>query len=97
MLFSFYVLDRPDTGEQRLELRPAQYEHLGKVEDRILTGGPLLADDGKTMVGSLLIIDFPDLAAAEEWLAQAPFSTGGVFGKAIIRPFQNNWPRNKED
>ena len=93
MLFSFYVLDRPDTNEQRLALRPAQYEHLGKVEDRILTGGPLLADDGETMIGSLLIIDFPNQTTAEEWLAQAPFTKGGVFAEAVIRPFQNNWPR----
>lgn len=95
MLFSFYVLDRPDTGEQRLKLRTAQYEHLGKVEDRMLAGGPLLAEDGETMIGSLLIIDFPDQAAAEEWLAQAPFTIGGVFGEAVVRPFQNNWPRKK--
>ena len=94
MLFSFYILDRPGATERRLALRPAQYEHLGKVEDRMLAGGPLLAADGETMIGSLLIIDFPDRAAAEHWLAQAPFTTGGVFGEAIIRPYKNNWPRN---
>ncbi|MCB1715472.1 MAG: YciI family protein [Candidatus Competibacteraceae bacterium] len=93
MLFSFYILDRPDTSEQRLALRPAQYEHLGKVEDRILTGGPLLADDGETMIGSLLVIDFPDQMAAENWLANAPFTTGGVFGEATVRPYKSNWPR----
>lgn len=95
MLFTFYVLDRPGTGRQRLELRPAQYEHLGKVEERMVTGGPLLAEDGETMIGSLLIIDFPDLAAAKAWFEEAPFTQGGVFGEASIRPYKHNWPRGE--
>ena len=96
MLFAFYILDKPDTSEQRLALRPAQYVHLGKVEDRILTGGPLLAEDGETMIGSLLVIDFPNRAAAEAWLAQAPFTTGGIFADATIHPYKQNWPRAAE-
>ncbi len=93
MLFAFTIFDKPGTGEQRLALRPAQYVHLGKVEARMLTGGPLLAEDGETMIGSLLVIDFSDQAAAEAWLAEAPFTTGGVFGDATIRPYKQNWPR----
>ncbi len=95
MLFAFYVLDKPGTGEQRLKLKPAQYEHLGKVEDRMLSGGPLLAEDGESMIGSLLIIDFPDRASAEAWLAEAPFTKGGVFGEAVIHPYKQNWPRTQ--
>lgn len=93
MLFAFYLLDKPGASEQRLELRPAQYEHLGKVEDRMVTGGPLLADDGETMIGSLLVIDFPDRAAAEAWLADAPFTNGGVYGDATVLAYKQNWPR----
>jgi len=93
MLFAFYVLDKPDSNERRLSLRPAQYAHLGEVEDRMVTGGPLLAEDGETMIGSLLVIDFPNRTAAEAWLAKAPFTTGGVFGEATIRPYRQNWPR----
>ena len=93
MLFVFHILDKPGTTEQRLALRPAQYEHLGKVEHRMVTGGPLLADDGKTMIGSLLVIDFDDRAAAQTWLNEAPFTTGGVFGEANIRAYTQNWPR----
>ncbi len=95
MLFAFYILDKPGTSEQRLKLKPAQYEHLGKVENRMVTGGPLLAEDGETMIGSLLIIDFPERGAAEAWLADAPFTKGGVFGEASILPYKQNWPRQK--
>ena len=96
MLFAFYILDKPGTGKERLGLKPAQYEHLETVENRMVTGGPLLAEDGETMIGSLLVIDFPDRAAAEAWLAQAPFTTGGVFGQAHIHPFKHNWPRRRD-
>ena len=95
MLFAFYILDKPDTTELRLALRPAQYEHLGKVEDRMLTGGPLMHEDGETMIGSLLVIDFENRAAAQAWLDAAPFTTGGVFGEASIRVYTQNWPRRK--
>ena len=93
MLFVFHILDKPGTSEQRLALRPAQYEHLGKVEARMLTGGPLLAEDGETMIGSLLVIDFDNRKAARAWLDEAPFTTGGVFGEASIRAYTQNWPR----
>ncbi len=95
MLFAFYVLDTPGTTEQRLKLKPAQYEHLGKVEDRMVTGGPLLSEDGETMIGSLLIIDFPNRAAAEAWLSEAPFTKSGVFGEATVHPYKQNWPRDE--
>ncbi len=94
MLFALYVLDAPGMTQKRLELRADQYAHLATVEDRMLTGGPLLADDGETMLGSLLIIDFPDRAAAEAWLAEAPFTKAGVFGTSSIRPYKQNWPRH---
>ncbi len=93
MLFVFHILDKPGTTEQRLALRPKQYEHLGTVEDRMIVGGPLLGEDGQTMIGSLLIIDFDDLAAAQSWLAEAPFTKGGVFGEWTIYPYTQNWPR----
>jgi uncharacterized protein YciI len=93
MLFVFYVLDKPGATEQRLALRPGQYAHLGKVEDRMVTGNPLLAEDGETMIGSLLVIDFPDQAAAEAWLAETLFTTGGVFGNTTVHPCKQNWPR----
>ena len=93
MLFVFYILDKPGTSEQRLALRSAQYEHLGKVEAQMKIGGPLLAEDGKTMTGSLLVIDFEDREAAQAWLDEAPFTTGGVFGEAKIHAYTQNWPR----
>ena len=65
---SFHRLRNPNSQQWR----PAHKEYLGRVADHIAFAGPLFADDGETMQGSLLVIDFPDRAAAEAWLRLAP-------------------------
>jgi len=63
------------------------------VADRIAFGGPRMADDGQTRVGSLLAIDFPDREAARAWLAQEPFTQAGVYAGSTVHAFSNLWPQ----
>ncbi|MFN4278115.1 MAG: YciI family protein [Ferrovibrio sp.] len=93
MLFCFYNLDKPGAADLRLKWRPVHKDYLAKVADRIAFAGPLLADDGTTMQGSLLVIDFPDRAAAEEWLRHEPFTQNGVYASVSIRAYANLWPQ----
>lgn len=93
MLFCFHNLDKPGASELRQAWRPAHKDYLAKVADRIAFAGPLLADDGQTMQGSLLVIDFPDRAAAEAWLKDEPFTRNGVYASVSIRAFANLWPQ----
>ncbi|MCW0235067.1 MAG: YciI family protein [Ferrovibrio sp.] len=93
MLFCFHNIDKPDSAALRQAWRPQHKAYLGKVADRIAFAGPLLADDGTTMQGSLLVIDFPDRAAAEAWLQQEPFTQNGVYASVSIRAFVNLWPQ----
>lgn len=93
MIFIFHLLDAPDVGELRLKVRPEHKTYLGAVADRIAFAGPLTSDDGSTMIGSLLAIDFPDRAAAEAWQANEPFTKAGVYGAASVLPFINLWPQ----
>ena len=93
MLFTFYNIDKPGTAELRARVRPQHKDYLKRVEDRIAFAGPLLAADGQTMAGSLLVIDFPDRAAAEAWLAAEPFVGVGLYERTEIRAFQNLWPQ----
>ena len=57
---------------------------------RIAFAGPLL-DEAGAMNGSLLVIDFPDRAAALAWLAAAPFTRGGVYGRGEVCAFRTLW------
>jgi len=93
MIYIFHLLDKPGAGELRQRIRPRHKDYLGAVADRIAFAGPLLADDGETMVGSLLAIDFPDREAARAWLAQEPFTQAGVYAGSTVHAFANLWPQ----
>lgn len=93
MIFVFQLLDRVDAAEQRLRIRPEHKAYLAAVADRIAFAGPLTSDDGHTMIGSLLAIDFPDRAAAERWQEDEPFTRSGLYQSAAVMPFINLWPQ----
>jgi uncharacterized protein YciI len=79
MLYSFHLLDKPDALAKRLEIRSEHKAYLGAKAGRIAFAGPLLADDGQTMVGSLLVIDFASRDEAQRWIAAEPFTRAGVY------------------
>lgn len=93
MLFVIYGLDAPGKLETRLAVRPQNVEFLAAAEDRMVVAGPLLADDGQSMAGTLIVMDFPDRAAAERWLASSPLTKAGVYSHVAIHPFTVKWPR----
>jgi uncharacterized protein len=93
MLFVFLLMDRPGAVDLRQQMRPVHKAYLAQVQDRIAFAGPLVADDGPSMVGSLLVIDFPDRAAAHAWLAQEPFVQAGLFASTTVQAFVNLWPQ----
>jgi uncharacterized protein len=72
MLYTFFLLDKPGAQAQRTEIRPEHKAYLAAKADQIAFAGPLLSDDGKSMVGSLLVIDFPSREDARGWLADEP-------------------------
>lgn len=93
MLYCFHNIDKPDAAGLRQEIRPVHKAYLAQVAHRIAFAGPLLAEDGVTMQGSLLVIDFADLAAAQAWIDQEPFTAAGVYESVSVRAFQNLWPQ----
>ena len=93
MIFVFHLLDKPGSAALRNEIRPAHKAYLGQVADRIAFAGPLLADDGQTMVGSLLVIDFANRPAALEWMRHEPFTQAGLYAITQVHAFRNLWPQ----
>ena len=76
--------DRADAGTIRADTRTDHLEWIAGSIDHVVRAGPFLADDGETMLGSLLIIDFPDRAAAEAWAAEDPYAKAGLFESVTI-------------
>jgi len=93
MPYILECLDKPGHLDLRLKVRP---DHLAYLEDRIaqvIVAGPILAEDGTTPVGSLLIVDAPDRAAAEAFAAADPYVKAGLFGQVSIRPWRKVFPQ----
>src|SRR5688572_24368432 len=93
MLYTFYLLDKPGALARRQEMRPQHKAYLAGKAEQIAFAGPLLADDGKTMVGSLLVIDFPSREEAQRWIADEPFTRAGVYASTTVYAFENLWPQ----
>lgn len=92
MLFAITCLDKPGHLEVRLANRAAHLDYARPNADKMLAGGPLLADDGVTMVGSLILIELPDRAAAEAMMADDPYVRAGLFQSVEIRPYKKVLP-----
>lgn len=93
MIFLFHLLDKPAAGDLRQRVRPEHKAYLGEMASRIAFAGPLVADDGVTMAGSLLAIDFDSRDAAQAWLAAEPFTRAGLYASTSVYPFINLWPQ----
>jgi uncharacterized protein YciI len=64
--------------------RPALEWAVG-LGDVVRMAGPLLADDGETMVGSIFLVQAESLAAAKALSSQDPYALAGVFERVDIR------------
>jgi uncharacterized protein len=93
MLYVFTLTDKPDSAALRTRVRPEHKAYLAQVAERIAFAGPLISDDGQAMLGSLLVIDFIDRAAALAWLAQEPFTRAGLYAASQVHGFRNLWPQ----
>lgn len=93
MIYVFHMLDKPDAAALRQQWRPAHKACLALLADRIAFAGPLTSDDGQTMIGSLLAIEFDSRDAAQAWLHDEPFTRAGLYADVEIHAFANLWPQ----
>ncbi|MFD1794627.1 YciI family protein [Paracoccus aurantiacus] len=79
--FAVICRDKPGALSIRQENRPA---HLSYIEETgiVFMAGPLI-EDGQ-MAGSLVILDAPDLAAAQDWAGNDPYAKAGLFDSATV-------------
>ncbi|MEP3332076.1 YciI family protein [Sedimentitalea sp.] len=86
MLVALIARDNDGALQTRLDNRAA---HLAYIEEtRVVTqAGPLL-DDAGGMIGSLVILDVNDLAAAQDWAANDPYAKAGLFQDVELIPWK---------
>jgi uncharacterized protein YciI len=88
-LFIFQGLDRAGALDLRKATRPAHLAWIETLNPRVKIGGPVLAEDGETPVGSVIAIEAETLAAAKAIFAEDPYTKAGLWGVSSVRPF--NW------
>ena len=92
MLYIIYQIDGPDSPAIRARVRDDHFAYLDAHEDILVLGGAMLAEDGKTRTGSVLIINVPSLAEAERFSENEPFRKAGLFSRVeISRMRRGQW------
>lgn len=92
MLFVVMCTDRADHEHVRMENRPAHLDFLKRYQDHLFAAGPLQTDDGAHMIGSVLIMEFPDRGAVEAFAAEDPYKSAGLFESVVIRRWKKVLP-----
>src|SRR5918997_4512784 len=76
MLFVVHALDRPDALTTPAKNYRAHRAHLDQAKTEgmeVVSAGPLVADDGETPIGSLLVFDANDRDAVESFCKADPY------------------------
>ena len=85
--FVVFGTDGPGRAALRTELRPAHRawlrEHPGHAV-AVVHGGPTLDEEGQ-MNGTLLVVEAADLAAVRRFVAEDPYTRGGLFAAVEVR------------
>lgn len=90
MLFAIHAIDRTGALPTRLANYDAHKTFLGDTTRfgvKIVMSGPLVADDGTTMIGSLFLIEAASRAEVEAFNRADPFAAVGIWEKVTITGF----------
>lgn len=87
-LFAVLAMDKPNHLEKRLETRPAHLQYWEDNAGQMVLAGPFLDEDEKP-IGSMMVVNAEDRAAAEKLVDGDPYAIEGVFQSVEIKPW--NW------
>ncbi len=88
-LFCIVANDKPDAEApaRRQSARVAHFQRTRLAVERgqVHFAGSMLSEDG-AMRASVLIVDFPDRAALDAWLAEEPYVLNGAWERVEAAP-----------
>ena len=94
MWYAIISEDRPDSLDKRMAARPDHVARLTRLRDegRLLIAGPHPAVDSLDpgpagFTGSLVVVEFESLDAAQAWADDDPYVTAGVYQTVTVKPF----------
>lgn len=93
MLTMWLCFDKPNSFDLRMKTRP---EHLGWIETAITKfkfAGPILSDDGQTLLGSVIIAEFDSLEQSRALQKEDPYQKAGLFERVVVQPTKQMFPK----
>jgi len=83
MQFVVKAYDGPGMLDKRMEVRPRHLEGMKKLGKQVVCAGGLLDEEGN-MKGSVLVMEFADRDALQEYLDNEPYVTEGVWDRIEV-------------
>ena len=100
VLYAIISVDVEDSLGKRMSARPAHIKRLQALQDegRLVLAGPHPAIDSDNpgeagFTGSLVVAEFDNLQAAQQWADSDPYNDAGVYAKVTVKPFKKVFPQ----
>ena len=85
MQFVITAYDGENAPERRMAVRPRHLEGMANLGKHILCAGGLLNEAGQS-TGSVLVVDFEDRAALDDYLNIEPYILENVWERVEVAP-----------
>jgi len=100
VLYAIISEDVEDSLGKRMFARPAHIKRLQELQDEglLVLAGPHPAVDSDNpgdagFTGSLVVAEFDNVQAAQQWADADPYNDAGVYSKVTIKPFKKVFPK----
>ncbi len=100
MLYAIMSEDVANSLENRQLARPAHLQRLQALQNagRLVLAGPHPSIDSNTPAeagfsGSLVVAEFDNLTAAQQWAEADPYLIAGAYAKSLVKPFKQVFPQ----
>lgn len=87
MLFAIHCLDHEGGAQKRLAHYDAHKAYLAAAPVKTVISGPLVAEDGETMIGSLFVVSSDSIDQVIVFNRDDPFHREGVWKDIQINQF----------
>jgi len=91
MPFLIYAIDYPNMDKKREAYRQAHRDHHHRAGNKVLAAGALLADDGKTIIGGITLLDVNTREEAETFMKDDPYSRTGIRKEVHVISWRKRW------
>jgi uncharacterized protein YciI len=100
VLYAIISEDAANSLEKRMTARPDHLKRLQALQDagRLILAGPHPAIDTENpgeagFTGSLVVAEFDNLEAAQQWADADPYIDAGVYTQVNVKPFKKVFPQ----